>query len=207
MAAGESDLEFAAEVLALGMAEQVVSRHLRVGRYVESLIAADAGDGAGGDIADGVAAGLARRDADRGQPPHRCGRVFDVDVVELKVLPRGDVGDAVGVLFRQLRQHLELRRVQAAERDLDALHARGVPEGVGTFGGRAAGVGEALGGAAVVPLAIVVALAVDAAAEAGLREDTFFDFALTAEGDFVLEDIDFGAKFSGNRSPRYSFQR
>ena len=48
----------------------------------------------------------------------------------------------------------------------------------------------------IVPLAIVIALAIDATAEACFRENTLLDFALTAQGDFVFEDIDFGGKFS-----------
>ena len=110
------------------------NERLRVGRDVEGLGAADAGDRAGGDVAHAVAAGLARGDADGGQAAHEVGRVFDVDVVELDVLARGDVQDAVGVFLGQLGQHVELLGRDAAEGDLDALHARRVPERLGALG-------------------------------------------------------------------------
>ena len=111
-AAGERDLELAAEVLRVGVAEQEIRRRLGVGRDVERLRAADAGDRASRDVADRVAAGLAGGDADGGQAAHDGGRVFDVDEVELEVLARGDVGDRVGVFLGELGQHFQLARVQ-----------------------------------------------------------------------------------------------
>ena len=89
---------------------------------------ADAGERAGGDVAHGVAARFARGDADRRQPPHEGRRVFDVDEVELEVLARGDVRDAVGVLLGELGHDLELLGREPAERDLDPLHAGRVPD-------------------------------------------------------------------------------
>jgi hypothetical protein len=56
-----------------------------------------------------------------------------VDVVELDVLPRGDMADAVGILLGQVGQHVHLLGVQHAEGDLDALHAGRIPERVGAF--------------------------------------------------------------------------
>ena len=83
---------------------------------------------AGGHVAHGVAARLARGDADGGEAPHQRRRVVDVDEVELEVLARGDVDDAVGVLLGEVGQDLELPGVDAAERDLDPLHAGRVPQ-------------------------------------------------------------------------------
>ena len=54
--------------------------------------------------------------------------------MKLEVLPGGDVSDAVGIFFGELCHGLELRRIQAAGWDLDALHAGGVPHCVRTFG-------------------------------------------------------------------------
>ena len=141
-AAGERDLELAAEVLRVGMAEQEAHDRLRVGRDVEGLVAADAGERAGGDVAHRVAAGLAGGDADRGQAAHDVRRVLDVDEVELEVLPRGDVADAVGVLLGEVGQDVHLLRRHAAEGDLDALHAGRVPERVRALDQRAGRVGE-----------------------------------------------------------------
>ena len=109
-AARERDLELAAEVLRVLVAEQEVGESARVGRDVEGLVGADAGERAGRDVAHGVAARLARGDADGGEATHQRRRVFDVDEVELEVLARGDVEDRVRVLLGEVGQHLELRR-------------------------------------------------------------------------------------------------
>jgi len=58
-----------------------------------------------------------------------------VNEVKLNVLAGGDVGDSVGIFFAKIGQHFELRGVEAAEGNFDALHAGGVPESVGAFGG------------------------------------------------------------------------
>src|SRR5207253_2722794 len=83
-------------------------------------------------------------------------------------LTGGDVADAVGVFLGQLRQGDHLLRVDAAEGDLDPLHAGGVPHRVGALGERL--VGQLLRLDAVVAMAVVVALAVGAAAEARLGD-------------------------------------
>ena len=127
-----------------GMAQQEFRERAGVGRHVERLVRADAGVGAGGHVAHGIAAGLARGDAGGGQAAHDAGRIFDVDVVKLEVLPRGDVGDAVGVFLGQFGQRFELRGVQAADGNLDALHARRVPHGHGPLGQVAGGIGHLL---------------------------------------------------------------
>ena len=51
LAAGEGDLELAPEVLAVGMPEQEAHEGLGIGRYVKGFRAADAGEGASGDVA------------------------------------------------------------------------------------------------------------------------------------------------------------
>ena len=98
-AAGERDLELAPEVLGIGVAEQEAHRGLGMRRDIEGLVAADPGDRARGHIADGVAARLAGRDTDRGEPPHQRRGVVDVDIVELDVLAGGDVAHAVAVFL------------------------------------------------------------------------------------------------------------
>ena len=160
-------------------------------------VAANAGDGAGGHVADGIAAGFAGGDADRGEAAHDGRRVFNVDEVKLNVLAGGDVADAVGIFLAEIGQHFELLGVETTEGNLDALHAGGVPESVGAFGGDV-GVVEGAGGCAVGALAVVVALAVGAAAQAGFGEDAVFDFALLAQGDLVFEDVEFGGEGFGN---------
>jgi len=111
-----------------------------------------------------------------------------MDEVKLKILPGGDMGDAVRVLFGQLSQHLQLGCIQSSERDFDALHARSVPEGVRTLR-RGGGIFEDARGAAIVPLAVVIPLAVGSPPKPGLGEDTVLDFALFLESQFVFEDV------------------
>src|SRR5207245_7959476 len=93
----------------------------------------------------------------------------------------------------QLGESLQLRRVQPAEGNLDALHAGRIPQRVGPLCA-AGGIAEPLLRAAVMPLAVVIALSVGAAPEPCLGEDAIFDLALLLEGDFVLEDIEFGGQ-------------
>src|SRR5207245_9020021 len=91
----EGDLELAPEVLRIGMAEQEIGGGFRVRGHVECLLAADAGDGAGGDVAHGVAASFARGDPNGSQAPHDGRGVLDVDEVELEILPCGPVRNSV----------------------------------------------------------------------------------------------------------------
>jgi hypothetical protein len=53
---------------------------------------------------------------------------------ELDILTCGDVADRVGIFFGKVGQDLELRSRQAAERDLDSLHAGGMPQRFGALG-------------------------------------------------------------------------
>ncbi len=190
-AAGECHFELSAEVLRVGMTEQKVGCRSGVGRHVESLFPADAGDGAGGDVTHRIAAGFAGGDAGRREPPHQRGCVRDMDEVELEILTCGDVRNAVGVLFRQLGKCLQLSGVQSAERNLDALHAGRVPKRARPFGSVGGRIGELLCSAAIVAFAVVVSLAISAAAKAGLGEYPVLDLALLLKDDLVLEDVEF----------------
>src|SRR5690606_9251796 len=109
--------------------EEVVRVRVRVGRDVERLVVADAGEGAGGDVTHRVAARLARGDAHGGQAAHQIRRVLDVDEVELDVLARRDVQDRVRVLLGEIRGHFDLLGRELPVGDLDAHHARRVPQG------------------------------------------------------------------------------
>jgi len=139
-------------------------------------------------------------DAGGGQAAHHGGRVLDVHEVQLEILAGRDVRDAIRIFLRDVGQRLELLRIQAAERDLDALHAGRVPHGIGALGQRSRGVGQLLGFAAVPALAVVVALAVDAAPQAGLREHLLFDLALLAQLDLRLVNIYLARQIRGHRS-------
>src|SRR5581483_1750989 len=192
-AAGKRNLELAAELLGVGVADQMPGERMGVGRHIEGFGAADAGDGAAGDVAETVAAGFARGDSDGSETPHDGGRVFDVDEVELDILARGDVGDSIGVFLGQFGECFELGAVQATVRNLDALHTGRIPHRARTLG-IVAGILELLSLFAIVALAVVIALAIGAAAEARLSEYLVVDFAVFLESDFAIEFIHFGGK-------------
>src|SRR5689334_3735140 len=118
-------------------------------------------------------------------------RVFDVDEMELHVLPRRDVQYAVRVLLGAVGEHLELLSGQPTERNLDALHAGRVPLCLRAFQQPAMGVRDFLCLRAVVTLAIVVALAVDTTPQAELGEDFLLELALFTQLDLALESVDF----------------
>ncbi len=190
LAARERDLELASEVLRVVVAEQEERHRVRVRGDVEGLVAADASVRAGGQVADGVAAGFAGGDAGRGEPPVKVRRVVDVDVVELDVLSGGDVQNPVGILLGHLREDVELIGRDLAVGDLDPLHAGGVPQRARPLGDVLGGEHERLGLLAIVALAVVVPLAVGTATEARLGEQLLLDLPLLAQLDLRLEDVD-----------------
>ena len=61
---------------------------------VEGLVGGDAGIGACRDVADRVAARLARRQPGLGEAPHDVLDVVELQEMELEILPRRDVGEA-----------------------------------------------------------------------------------------------------------------
>ena len=197
VAAAERDLELAPEVLDVRMPQEILRARVGVGRDVEALGAADARELARGHVAHAVAARLTRGDADGRQAAHHIRRVLDVDVVELDVLPRRDVEDAIRVLLRELRVDLELAHREAPHRDLDAHHPRRVPLGVRALRQRL-GELEGLLSGAVVAEAVVVALAVGASAQARLREDLIVEFAGFFELDLSFEDVDLAGQGLGH---------
>src|SRR5262249_11228161 len=95
-AAAEGDLEFSAEILCIGMAQQVKRRRLRVRRHIEGLSSADARQRAGRHVANRISARLACGDSHRCQAIEDIRRIFDVNVMELNVLPRRNMADTVG---------------------------------------------------------------------------------------------------------------
>ena len=70
---------------------------------------------------------------DGGEPAHEGRRVVDVHVVKLDILARRDVRHAVGIFLGKIRQSFQLLRRDAAERNLDAHHARRIPKSFRPF--------------------------------------------------------------------------
>src|SRR5262249_35603536 len=93
---------------------------------------------------------------------HYIGCILDVDVVQLHVLARGDVANSVGVFLSHVGEGVHLIRVQAAEGDLDALHARRIPDSFNALRGLGGKRQLALGDA-IVSLPVVITLAIGTA--------------------------------------------
>jgi hypothetical protein len=170
--------------------EQKEGDGVGVRRDVERLVAAHADERASRHVADGITAGFARRDADRREPAHEIGRIVDVNEVELNILARRDVEDRIRILFSELRHHFQLLGAELAERDLDPLHAGRVPQGARPFGELGSRKRERPLFDAVVPLAVVVALAVHAPAKACFGKELLLDPPLLSEVDLSLENVD-----------------
>jgi hypothetical protein len=93
-AAGEVDLELPRHALRDRVAQEVAEGGLGPRRDVEDLERAGAGEVAALDVADGVAAGLTGGEPHRGQVAHDLGDLLELHVVELDVLPGGQVTPA-----------------------------------------------------------------------------------------------------------------
>jgi hypothetical protein len=105
------------------VADEVADIGAGVGRGVEDLVLGNARPGVAGDVADRVAAALARGEADGGDLTDELLRVGQRDVVDLDVLARRDVALAErGVGLDRVGEGLHLLGVDAAERQLDPDH-------------------------------------------------------------------------------------
>src|SRR5918912_695881 len=122
----ERHLELARHRLADLVAHEVADEGGGVRGDVERLVVADAGERVAGDVADGVAARLARRESRPTDLVQDLGRILGRYVVELDVLARRDVALAERrVALGDVREGLELLRGDAAEGKLDPDHLDG----------------------------------------------------------------------------------
>src|SRR4051794_28562647 len=120
-----------------------------------------------------------------------------MDVMQLYVLPGGDVANSVRIFLSHVREDVHLIRVQATKWNLDALHPRRVPHRVGALGRRGRE-RQALVSNAIVSLTVVVALAVGTPAQPGLAKQLALDLAVLLELDLPLVHVDFTCEISGH---------
>ena len=121
----ERRLDLARHQLRRGVAHEVAHVGPGVGGEVEELVGRDAGPGVAGDVAHGVAAALAARQAGVGELADELGRVVERHVVDLDVLARGDVTLVERrVALDAVREGLQLLGRDPAHRQLhpDHLH-------------------------------------------------------------------------------------
>ena len=115
-------------------------------------------------------------------------------IVELKILPRSYMRDAVGIFLGKFGKGFQLIGVQSACGNLDALHPRRIPQGIGPFSKLPGGIGGLLNRLAIVSLTVIVPLAIGASAKPRFSEEALLQLALFAQRDFRLENVDFTAQ-------------
>ena len=118
-ARADRDLVLARQVDVVRVAGEEGVRLLDDGRRVEQLVVRDAGDGAAGDRAHGVAAAAEARQPGGVELLEDVGELGEAQVVELDVLPRRQLGLALAVLERELADRL--RAAPASRRPAASL--------------------------------------------------------------------------------------
>src|SRR5437899_12448661 len=113
-----------------------------------------------------------------------------MDVVQLNVLPRGDMRDSVGVFLSEFGERLQLRSIQTTGWNLDALHSRRVPHSVGALGEVGGREIQLLDFLPVAAMTVVIALPVGTAAQASLGEQLLIELSLLAQRDLGLKMVD-----------------
>ena len=165
------------------MSDHEPGQSVRVRCDVEGFVFADSHERTAGYVSHRVAARLARRDSDRRESTHDGWRVFDMNEVQLEILASRNVPDAIGVLFRQIGHAFELLWSHPAVRNLNPLHAGSVPHRVRSLGDFL-GKREGLRLGAVMTLAVVISLAVDAPPQTCFSKYFFVEFYLGCEARF-----------------------
>ena len=95
------------------------------------------------------------------------------------------------MFFGDVCQNFELPGIEAAERNLDALHAGRIPHRVRAFSQTGLRILQVLRLKTVKALAVVVALAVRAASQARFRKKLFVDLAEFAQFHLRVVNVDF----------------
>ena len=121
-AGADRDLVLAGQVDVVRMPGEERVCLLDDGSRVEELVVRDAGDGAAGDRADGVAAAAEARQPGRVELLEDVGELGEAKVVELHVLARRQLRLALAVVDRELPDRSQLRRREASRGELDAEH-------------------------------------------------------------------------------------
>ena len=115
----QRDLEFARQEREFGVQRQVLAQQLGPQPRILDLARCDPGPLVGGDIAHAIAAGLHAVHAGAGQIGHRVRQFFELDPVELNVLPRGEMAVVAVVAPCHMRKRAQLRRGERSVRDGD----------------------------------------------------------------------------------------
>ena len=97
MASGDRNLEFARQVVELGVSRQQPRGFEHQRRGIADFVGIDARNRAAGDVADDIAARSGRIQAHLPEAIEHLRQRFDGDPMQLNILTDGEVGDSVGV--------------------------------------------------------------------------------------------------------------
>ena len=123
-AAIERDVEFARQAVKLAVIEDVVMQLARQRPRIDQLLRIDAGGRAAGDVADIVGAGAARGEAELLQPFEHLDDALRLDLAELEIGARRDIGIAAGPALGERGNAGHLMRLQHAVGDAQPAHER-----------------------------------------------------------------------------------
>src|SRR5690606_348974 len=98
----EGHLELPSHFLADGVSKEVFEHRMGIGGYVKGFIRIDPRGLTCGDVPYGIATGLPDGDLVPLQFAPEFGGPFDIDKVDLDVLPGGDVQAAPGIFIRNI---------------------------------------------------------------------------------------------------------
>src|SRR5208282_6252447 len=121
-ASGDLDLEFAGQVVEVGVARQHSRRFERQGRSIADFIGVHSRDRTSGNISGDIAAGAGRVQAYFRERFEQVRQLLDRDPVQLNVLTHRDVGNSVSVAAGELGNGSQLFRTQQAVGDPDSHH-------------------------------------------------------------------------------------
>ena len=120
--ARDGDLEFPRQPAELGMQRRPLPQHLAPGPRILELVVRCRRERVGGDVAHAIAAGLDAMHLDLGERGEDVGDVDELDPVELKILPRGEVAVAAIEAPADHGELAQLARAQHAIGNGDAEH-------------------------------------------------------------------------------------
>ncbi len=120
--ARDGDLEFPRQPAELGMQRRPLPQHLAPGPRILELVVGRRRERVGGDVAHAIAAGLDAMHLHLGQRGEDVGDIDELDPVELKVLPGGEVAVAAIEAPADHGELAQLARAQHAIRNGDAEH-------------------------------------------------------------------------------------
>src|ERR1700730_1416982 len=118
----ERYLELSPQVLVVLVAHEVAKQGIGVRRHIECLRCRRARAVTSGDIANRVSTSFARCDSGFRQKPQKVRDLFQLDVVDLRVLPGGEMKEAAAKPVCCVGQAHKLIRSQDPTRNLDSLH-------------------------------------------------------------------------------------